>query len=152
MSIVQVMQCFPTREDCVAHLEKVRWKEHPICPYCESDHSTPIPEEHRHHCNGCNASYSVTVGTILHHTHLPLQKWFLAIILTLKAKEELSTSQLARELDVDKNTALHMEMKIRDAMSEFKQRMFLTALIEENETYICGKPRRDRSDQKKKRT
>jgi transposase-like protein len=134
MSMAQVMQRFPTREDCVVHLEKVLWKGHAICPYCQSDHSTLISKKHRHHCNNCNSSYSVTVGTFLHHTHLPLQKWFLAITLIMNAKEELLISQLAKQVDVDQNTALRMEAKIRDAISKPKQRMFLIALIEANET------------------
>ena len=46
----------------------------------------------------------MTVGTIFHHTHLPLQKWFLAVMLMLNAKKSLSVLQLSRCLHVNKNT------------------------------------------------
>ena len=79
MNIVRIYELFPTESDCIAHLEKVRWKVKPICPYCGSDRTTAAPTEQRHHCNNCKTSFSVTVGTIFHHTHLPLQKWLLAV-------------------------------------------------------------------------
>ena len=71
MNIVKIYQQFPTESDCIAHLESVRWGGKPICPYCGSDRSTPLPNEQRHHCNACNTTFSVTVGTIFHHTPGP---------------------------------------------------------------------------------
>jgi transposase-like protein len=70
MNIVRIYQLSPTESDCIAHLEKVRWPRKPIYPYCRSDRTTVAAEEQRHHCNNCNTSFSVTVGTIFHHTHL----------------------------------------------------------------------------------
>src|SRR5271155_5779488 len=100
MNIIEIYKKFPTEKDCIAHLEIVRWKGKPICPYCKSDRVTPAPKESRHHCNACNTAFSVTVGTIFHHTHLDLQKWFLAISLILNAKKGISSRQLARDLQV----------------------------------------------------
>lgn len=142
MNIVKIYQLFPTESDCIAHLEKVRWHGRPVCPYCGSDRSTAAPIEQRHHCNNCKTSFSVTVGTIFHHTHLPLQKWLLAVSLVLNAKKGLSARQLARDLEVNKNTGWRMGMQIRKAMSEREQRDMLTGIVEMDETYIGGKPRK----------
>jgi transposase-like protein len=142
MNIVRIFELFPTEADCIAHLEKVRWKGKPICPYCGSDRSSEMPNEQRHHCNNCKTSYSVTVGTIFHHTHLPLQKWLLAVTLVLNAKKGLSSRQLARDLEVNKNTGWRMGMQIRQAMDESGQRALLTGIVEMDETYIGGKPRK----------
>jgi transposase-like protein len=138
MNIVQIYQKFPTDEDCICRLEDVRWKGKPTCPYCASDRVSA--NEHRHHCNNCNTSFSVTVNTIFHHTHLPLQKWFLAISLILNAKKGLSARQLARDLEVNKNTAWYMGMRIRNAM--FEQGELMRGIVEMDETYIGGKPRK----------
>jgi transposase-like protein len=135
MNIVQIYKQFPTEEDCICHIEQVRWHGTPICPYCGSDRVSA--NEHRHHCNGCNTSFSVTVKTIFHHTHLPLQKWFLALSLVLNAKKGLSARQLARDLEVNKNTAWFMGMRIRNAM--FEQGELLRGIVEMDETYIGGK-------------
>jgi transposase-like protein len=142
MNIVQIYQLFPTESDCVAHLEKVRWGGKPVCPYCNSDRTTPAPAEQRHHCNNCKTSFSVTVGTIFHHTHLPLQKWLLAVSIILNAKKGLSARQLARNLEVNKNTGWRMGMQIRKAMAEREQRELLTGVVEMDETYVGGKPRK----------
>ncbi|MBC8392200.1 MAG: IS1595 family transposase [Deltaproteobacteria bacterium] len=142
MNIVEIFRLFPTHNDCIAHLEEVRWDNNPTCPYCKSHKSTPVKDGFRHHCNNCYTSYSVTVGTIFHHTHLPIQKWFLAVTLILNAKKGISARQLARDLDVNKNTAWRISMKIRDAMYEREQRELLTGIVEADETYIGGKPRK----------
>ena len=142
MDIVSIFEQFPTQADCIAHLERVRWPDDPICPYCGSYGTSPLPKEQRHHCNACNTTFSVTVRTIFHHTHLPLQKWFLAIALMLNAKKGLSGRQLARDLQVNKNTSWRIAMQIRKAMSEAEQRNLLTGLVEADETFVGGKPRK----------
>jgi transposase-like protein len=70
----------------------------------------------RYHCNNCNTSYSVTVGTIFHKTHVDLQKWFLAMAMIINALKSISVRQLARDIEVNKNTAWYMVMRIRQAM------------------------------------
>ena len=70
MNIIQVYKKYPKQEDCIRHLESIRWKGKPTCPYCKSKNCTPMPKEHRYHCNSCNTSYSVTVGTIFHKTKI----------------------------------------------------------------------------------
>jgi len=146
MNIVKIYELFPTNNDCIAHVEKVRWGDTPTCPYCKSTNQTPLKsEKKRYHCNNCNTSFSVTVGTIFHHTHLPLQKWFVAISIVINAKKGLSARQLGRDLNVNKDTAWRMAMKIRDAMSQIKQLELLTGIVEADETYIGGKPRKGNS-------
>lgn len=147
MNIVQIYSKFPTEEDCIAHIENVRWRGKPVCPYCASDRVSA--NEHRQHCNNCNTSFSVTVNTIFHHTHLPLQKWFLAISLILNAKKGLSARQLGRDLEINKNTAWYMGMRIRNAM--FEQGELMRGIVEMDECYIGGKPRKGTGPHKRGR-
>ena len=152
MNITQIFNNFPTQESCIKHLENARWKGTPTCPYCKS--TKVAIHEHRHRCYTCKTSFSVTVGTIFHHTHIPLQKWFLAISLILNARKGISALQLSRDLEVNKNTAWRIAMQIRNAMSQYQDRELLTGIVEMDETYIGGKPRRgtkgDGSDGKHK--
>jgi len=143
MDIAEIFKRFPSQELCIKHLESIRWPKAPACPYCKSTSTTPLPDELRHHCNRCNTSFSVTVGTIFHHTHLPLQKWFLAVMLVLNAKKGISSRQLSRDLRVNKDTGWRIGMQIRKAMTQAHQRELLRGLIEADETYIGGNPRRD---------
>lgn len=142
MDIVKIYELFPDQESCIQHLESVRWHGVPVCPYCKSDKQTPAPSEQRYHCNNCKTSFSVTVGTIFHHTHLPLQKWFLAVTLMLNAKKGLSSRQMARDLHVHKDTAWRITMKIREAMRDAEHARLLQGVVEVDETYIGGKPRK----------
>ena len=89
--------------------------------------------------------------TIFHHTHLPLQKWFLAISIVLNAKKGISARQLGRDLQINKDTAWRIAMKIRQAMTQQTQRELLTGVVEMDETYIGGKPRKGSSSEPLKR-
>jgi transposase-like protein len=128
MNLIEIFELYPDQGSCIEHLEQVRWHGKAICPYCQSPKNTSLPEEKRHHCNTCNTSFSVTVGTIFHHTRLPLQKWFLAVTLILNAQKGISSRQLARDLKVNKDTAWRISMKICEAMSEQEQRNLLTGI------------------------
>jgi transposase-like protein len=140
MNIIEIYEKFPTEVDCIRYLEKIKWGDKPQCPYCDSTKSTPLPKEYRHHCNHCNTSYSVTVKTIFHRTHLPLQKWFLACCLVLNAKKGISSRQLARDLKISKDTAWSMQMRIRRAMNEYGY--LLEGILEMDECYVGVKWRR----------
>jgi transposase-like protein len=146
MNIIQVYKQFPTQDDCLAHIENVKWAGKPKCPYCNSLRVTALPKEHRYHCNACNTSFSVTVRTIFHKTRIDLQRWFLAIALVLNARKGISARQLARDIEVNKNTAWLMLMRIRKAMVEYGD--LLEGIIETDETYIGGKNRNKHMDKR----
>lgn len=140
MNIIQVFKKFPDQKSCIEHLESVRWANGVICPYCDSKNNYPRTSDFRHHCNDCQKSFSVTIGTLFHDTRIPLQKWFLAISLILNAKKGISSRQLSRDLEVNKDTAWRMAMKIRESMQSDGE--LLTGVVEMDETYVGGKPRK----------
>lgn len=146
MNLIEVFTKFKTQKDCILHLESVRWKDVATCPYCKSEKSHKNNDENRHYCHNCKTSYCVTVGTIFHNTKLPLQKWFLAITLMINAKKGISSRQLARDIEVTKDTAWRMQMQIRKAMIETPSLM--TGVVEMDETYIGARKIRKESKDK----
>lgn len=135
----------------MAHLEKVRWDDFPECPYCGwigvSRNRDPKREAtaERWKCQKCLRSFSVTVGTIFHNSHVDLQRWFLLISLMLNAKKGLSAMQAARDLDMRRPTVWSMMHRIRKALVDDGK--LLTGLVEMDEAYVGGKPRkRNRRD------
>ena len=107
-----------THEECLDYLEEIRWHGTPICPYCGSTKASTYKNEHRYRCNACFTSYSVTVKTIFHKTHVDLQKWFQAILLLCKLNPDISVRKLAKELKVSRAAASHMTKQIRDAPAD----------------------------------
>ncbi len=139
---------FPTPEAAIAHLERVRWGEAPKCPYCGAETVARHAEtgrQSRWQCWTCYKSFSVTVGTIFHNSHVDLQRWFLLIALMLNAKKGLSAMQAARDLDMRRPTVWSMMHRVRTAMQDDGK--LLSGLVEMDEAYVGGKPRkRNRRD------
>jgi len=146
MDIIEVMRRWPSQEAAVAHLEQVRWGGRPICPYCLSDrtcvHASKDKKLPRWQCQTCHRAFSVTVGTIFHHSHLPLQRWFLAIALILNAEKGVSNAQLARDLDLPYKTAWSLAQRIRVAMAtDPEQSRLFHGIVEMDEPLMGDKPR-----------
>ena len=143
MDLLTVFQRFPDHEACIEHLERVRWGDSPACPYCQAIDVARKSENDRigrWNCHSCKSSFNVLAGTIFQKTKIPLQKWFLAISLILNAKKSLSSHQLARDLDLNQKTAWYLAMRVRAAMVESGD--LLTGIVEADEAYVGGKPRK----------
>lgn len=147
MNLIDVMQRFPDQASCIAFLEHVRWQGSPKCPHCESqkltrrEHETETGRIGRWNCQDCKATFRVLHGTLFHGTKIPLQKWFLAISLIANAKKSISSYQLQRDLSLNQKTAWFMQVRIRAEMAT-KGNTLLKGIIEADETYIGGRPRK----------
>ena len=144
MSLISVFEKYPTQQACIEHLEQVRWGDNPACPYCKSERVGRKKEGQRvgrWNCHACRKSFNVLSGTVMQKTKIPLQKWFLGIALIVNAKKSLSSYQLARDLSLTHQAALYMQWRLRVAMVS-KQKKLLRGIIEADETYIGGRPRK----------
>ncbi len=144
MNLISIFSKYPTQEACIEHLETVRWNDNPTCPYCKSDkvaRKNELDKVGRWNCHACKSSFNVLSGTIMQKTKVPLQKWFLAIGLMVNAKKSLSSCQLARDLELNQKTAWYVQTRIRVAMVH-KERHLLQGILEADETYLGGKPRK----------
>ena len=146
MTLPEMIRKFPTEQHCIEYLERVRWGDgKPVCPYCGHECSSHKRKDGRYMCGHCNRPFRVTVGTLFHKTHQSLQQWFLLIVLMMHAKKGASTHQLARDCDLKQPTVWLMTMKIRKAM-EAGNGGLLQGIVEIDETYIGGKPRKKNTD------
>lgn len=144
MNLMAIIERFPTQESCIAHLEKIRWADNPTCPRCTSENvarKTIRGKTGEWNCHLCKSTFNVMTKTMFQGTQVPLQKWFLAICLMANAKKSLSSPQLARDLDLTQPTALYMQHRIRAEMGR-KPSKLLQGIIEVDEAYVGGKPRR----------
>ena len=128
----KILARFPSQENCIGYLEKIRWGDAVECPYCGATNC--VRSQRRWYCYACRTSFSVTVGTVFHHTHLPLQKWFLAIDLILNDTKGISAVRLSRYLGVNKDTAWRMNVRIRLAMLDRDQRRLMDGILSITDT------------------
>jgi transposase-like protein len=127
-------------------LEQVLWGAEPICPHCgvvgcaNKFHG----KAHRpgvYFCKACEQQFTVTVGTLFERSHLPLNKWLLAIHLMTASKKGISAMQLSRMLSMTYKSAWFMCMRIREGMREanFGPLGGTNKVVEADESYVGGK-------------
>jgi transposase-like protein len=142
MKLSEFLQRFGTDEACRAHMESVRWPDGPVCPKCGAvNDAVPIPTRPGlHRCKACGRQFTVTVGTAMEGTHLPLRLWYLTMFLMLNTVKPISAMSLHHHLGVQYRTCWHLLHRLR-AMLERGEKMPLVGLIEADETYVSGKAR-----------
>ena len=140
MDLVKLMDDFNSDEKCREILEQLRWPNGVACIRCGSMHIRNTPSRNQYNCGGCGYQFSVTAGTMLHDSHLPLRKWFLAVYLMTESKKGISALQLKRTLKVAYRTAWYLCHRVRAAMEEAYP-VPLKGIVEIDETFIGGKVR-----------
>lgn len=85
------------------YFEAQRWPNGPFCPNCGNADPDAIRKlqgkSHRpglHQCNACREHFTVTVGSVMERSHVPLHKWALAFHLMAASKKGYSAHQLMR--------------------------------------------------------
>jgi transposase-like protein len=144
MNLMQLFEDFDTDKECRDFLELLRWPEGIRCSNeeCGSDKISRIYERKQFDCDACGYQFSATAGTIFHDSHLPLQKWFIAVYLMCESQKGISANQLKRTIKVSYKTAWYLCHRIRAAMVEVEPRQMLGGTVEIDETYVAGKRRR----------
>ncbi len=132
---------FPDEEAARAWFERARWPDGPVCPSCGTvGESHWIRTARRWNCKGCRHQFTVTAGTPMHRTHLPLLTWAQAIYLIGASSKGISAVKLSEILGVSYETAWHLGQRIRAMMAEDSP--LLSGIVEIDETYGGAPPRK----------
>jgi transposase-like protein len=138
ITFVDFIRKFPNENACHQYLFNVRWPEGFKCPICNNDSYYYLSDYQLYQCKSCEHQASVTAGTVMHKTRVPLVKWFLALFLVATDKRGCSALTLQRHIEVNYKTAWLMLHKIRFAMSERDKRYMLEGIIQLDEAYFGG--------------
>jgi ISXO2 transposase-like protein/transposase-like zinc ribbon protein len=122
---------------CARWLFEKRWPDGFRCPGCGHDKGWELGRGLLLvECARCHRQTSVTAGTVLHRSHLPLRLWFLAAWLVATHKNGISARQLWLQLGLGSyKTAWLLLRKLRRAMVD-PGREPLAGLVEVDETSI----------------
>lgn len=133
----EVLEWFPTEEDCIAYLEWIRWPDGFVCPRCEARKAWRT-ERGLWHCQGCGRQSSPTAGTVFEDSRKPLRFWFHVMWLMMAQKTGMSAKNLCDTYGFGSyQTAWAWLRKLRSVMVR-RGRDRLNGRVEVDEAYVGG--------------
>lgn len=140
LSMPEFLKQYGTEDGCAQAMFAARWPEGFRCPRCEGDRYWHVRQGERMllQCPACRYQVSLTAGTIMEGTKLPLRTWFLAIYLISQAKTGLSALALSRQLGVNYRTAWLMHHKLMRAMAQVDAGEPLQGNVQLDDAYLGG--------------
>ncbi len=129
-------------------LEAQIWPNGPECPHCGNADASKIKalegKSHRaglFKCNECREQFTVTVGTVMERSKIPLRKWVMAMFVMAAAKKGISAHQMHRMMDIPYKTAWFLMHRIREAMKDGRLVPIggTGKVVEADETYFGSK-------------
>src|SRR5256884_8096277 len=98
-SLIEFQGRFATESACAEYLFERRWPEGFVCPGCGEGRAWLLKTKaFTYECAGCGRQTSVTAGTIMHASKLPLTTWFWAAFLMATHSNGISALQLQSQL------------------------------------------------------
>lgn len=143
-SLSKFMARFPDDRACADYLAQARWPHGFVCPECGGVKGWELASKRfTWECAACGRQTSVTAGTVMHRSKVPLQKWFLAAHLVATHSNGVSALQLQNQLGLGSyKTAWLMLQKLRRAMVN-PGREPLAGVVEADETYFVYRTKDD---------
>ena len=137
LSRAQFEARFPDDAACADHLASRRWPDGFVCPCCGGAKGWALKTKaFTWECAACRRQTSVTAGTVMHGSHLPLKTWFTAIHIVTSHSNGVSALQLQAQLGLGSyKSAWLMLHKLRRAMVN-PERSLLEGVVEIDETEI----------------
>jgi transposase-like protein len=144
MTVKTFYEKFPTEEAAIEYFLNIRYQGVLVCPHCGG---TGYVYRNKGNlklvqCHVCNNSFSPFSGTIFEKTHIDIGDWFYVIHLFLNDAGGKSACNIKRELGVSYKTAFRMMHKIREAMGNASMKKAFEGIVEVDETYVGGRPRK----------
>jgi len=152
LTLLQIAKRYSTEESARKYFESLRWPSDPFCPHCGNADSERIYKVTANRtkkirpglykCAECSETFTVTVGTVMEDTHIPLNKWLIGFYMMCASKTQVSALQLQRQLELGSyRSAWFMCHRIRYALKDHTPSDLLIGVVEADETYIGGRVR-----------
>lgn len=141
MSLQQFLNEFGSEEQCQQAVYQMRWPNGYRCPSCGHHSHCQLHSRALIECHRCHHQASLTAGTVMAHTKLPLTQWFLAMYLLTQSKTGISAMELKRHLGVRYPTAWLLKQKLMQAMRERDDATPLSGQVQVDDAFWGGERR-----------
>jgi transposase-like protein len=124
MMVMKTLTPASYRDEAAARevIESLRWPSGPVCAHCGTiDHAYAVTgRSGLYRCAEpeCRKDFSVTTGTVMERSHVPLHKWLEAFAIMCESKKGVSSHQLHRHLKISYKAAWFLSHRIREAMRD----------------------------------
>jgi len=136
MTLHAFHEAFPDETSCWFWLRRMRWPKGFRCPRCGGTTSYRLARRDLDQCQDCGYQVSLTAGTVLHKTRVPLRTWLLAVFFVARHKQSISALQLQRDAGLGSyKTAWLLLHKLRAVLGPDPSAL-LSGLVEADETYL----------------
>jgi transposase-like protein len=135
-TLAEFQREFPDEASCATFLSARRWRDGFVCPVCGGGRAVALKSRPRLlECLDCGRQTSLTAGTAMHRSKLPLTTWFWAAHLMATHSNGMSARQLEDQLGVTYKTAWLLAQKLRRSMVD-PDRHLLEGVVEVDQTEI----------------
>jgi len=135
------LQTLIDEQKCYESVRQLRWPEGVTCSKCgaksvvKRGFDETQPYRQRYQCQICRTRFDDLSGTVFSGHHQPLQTWILCLYLM---GLNLSTHQIAAELDLNKDDVQQMTSQLRTEIVEKKPEVLLSGEVELDELYLIA--------------
>ena len=136
MKLIDFCKRFDSEQACEKHLKAIREKEGVVCSKCGGKKHYWDKASKSWRCAHCCHETTLTAGTVMHGSKLPLMYWFTAMHLTA-TKKTISASEMQRQLGHKRYQPIwEMMHKLRSVMGQRDGKYKLSGTIELDEGYF----------------
>jgi len=139
VSLPEPFALYGTEEQCAIARMALRRPEGVRCPRCACAAHCVVRQGARdlYQCQACRHQTSLTAGTVMECTKLPLRTWFLAMSLISQDKTGLSSLALEGQLGTSYRAAWLVHHELMAAMAEHDARK-PAGNVQLDDAYLCG--------------
>lgn len=138
-SILDFFQEVADEDAAEKWLSNLRWPGEVCCVACGSSSIGRVKRRRLFQCRRCRKRFSVTSGTAMHGTKLPLRTWAAAIFIFTTSSKGVSARKITRWIGVSYQTAWFLLHRIRSMMLSGPP---LSGVVEIDETYVGTRRRK----------
>ncbi|MFM2358962.1 MAG: hypothetical protein RLY16_955, partial [Bacteroidota bacterium] len=136
MKILEFLNKFPTENSCEEYLKQKRLDEGIVCANCHTNKHYWLQPTKQFKCAKCGKKITLTSGTMMEASNVPLKTWFMVIHLMTSTKKPFSALEIQKQIGSKFYEPIwYMMQKIRITMGKRDDKYKLQGHIEIDDAF-----------------